>query len=41
MELSISFEIMGEIICVSYHANAFEKGMNLSILPKAMGKIVG
>ena len=38
MGLTSRVQILGKAICISPHANALEsKGMNLSLLPPAMG----
>ena len=34
-------EILEKAVCFSYSANTLGKGMNLTTLPLAMGKIVG
>ena len=32
-------QILYEAVSISFYANAFEKGMNSSLLPLAMGKL--
>ena len=38
MELVNQVQILVKAVCISLHANAYEKDMNLSIFPPAMGK---
>ena len=37
MESATRVQILDEVVCLSFRANAFKKGMNLSGLALAMG----
>ena len=41
MDSMNQFQSLDEAVCISLWANALGKGINLSLLPPAMGKIVG
>ena len=38
MESANQFQILNQAFCIKLHADTFEKGMKLSILPQTMGK---
>ena len=41
MDTATRVQILDETDCISHSTDTLEKGMNLIILPPAMGKIVG
>ena len=41
MELVTWIQILDESVCISFCANGFSKGMNLSVLSQAMSKLSG
>ena len=38
MDTATHVQILDEAVCISYHTNTFEEGMNPTILPPAIDK---